>query len=257
MKTRTTLSLLQLLLSAVALGAVGCCLVRGRSRQAAPTPASTEAPAAAERVPLILDQQPAHVGLRFRADMGDAGGLEVNADPYRAGDVAEGMLVVPGGLVRLLSPAELRDVAEGYMPTLDGLAELTVEAFADDEFRTLTAEKAAALLPLDPEDAATFRVPGRLEDVLVGGLPTREDAARGFRSSEVRELLAAVQAIDLVLVDLDLVALEKRSPEFSRRLEDLHRYRDTTALQLMGSLERETGYPHWSLLFRARQAWAR
>lgn len=175
-------------------------------------------------------------------------------EPSLDARVAE-LLRENAALVALGEPAE--DFEE---PTADALYALTVARFTDESFRNLTSERAIALLPVDEADADLMRFPGTLDEVLVGGLPTRADVDLAFeRSPTVRTLLEGVQGLDLLLAELDMIPLAERSPgsQRARQVETVHLVRDELATQLMLELERVTGYPHWSLLYRLRQAWAR
>lgn len=152
----------------------------------------------------------------------------------------------------LVRSADGYEIDEGYMPTEDALVELTVTAFLDEGFLEMTPEEARKYLPVDEE----LRGPLDL-GALLGGLPNEDDARWAFRRSpDVRRFLAQLQAYDLVLCDLELVPRDRESGLGKETREALRRERDWTAMRLMGALEKASGYPHWRLLFRARQEWA-
>lgn len=152
-----------------------------------------------------------------------------------------------------LNPADLEDVEPGFMPTEEGLYALTLGQYLDPGFLEITETEARALLPLDDS------IPDWPKNVraLVGDLPSPDDVARGFRDELVRARLADVDALDIVLVDLDLIPLEQRGPGTRELLETLHARRSSACLELCARLEAVTKYPHWSLLQRLREAWAR
>lgn len=172
----------------------------------------------------------------------------------------DGQKLTAEQLLELVAPlAAAGEREEGYEATEDGLYAATLGRYLDEGFLNLTREEALDFIPIDAAEAELAHLPGRLESLLAEGLPTRDDVARGFRSETVRTLLRGMQDLDLALVELDMVPLEKRPPgsRLARQVETAHLVRDELALELMAELERVTGYPHWTLLHRAREAWGK
>jgi hypothetical protein len=159
---------------------------------------------------------------------------------------SDGSRELTSGVVGSFSADELEPAT---LPTLEGLILSTVDLYAED-YRATTVAEARRYLD---DDALGSDPAAKLVDVL-GGLPTREDAERAWRSPRVRELFTALQARDLVLVELDYTPEAQRSSDFRRELEDLHRSRDAAMVELSEELDRSSGYRFWTLLFRLRQA---
>jgi hypothetical protein len=142
------------------------------------------------------------------------------------------------------------------MPTVDGLYALTVARFTDEDFLKMTPKRARELLPVD-DDLPDASMPGNLIDALGTGFPTREDCERGFQFGYVQELLTHAQTMSLALVPLEMVPVERRSPEFSKTIESIERAREAVMLTLMKELDRSTGYKSWSLLYRLWSEWSK
>jgi len=154
-------------------------------------------------------------------------------------------------------PIDTREEIEpGMLPTVDGLYELTVARFMDEEFLALTPARARELLPVDDE-IPDSSLPGSLVQALGIGLPTYEDCVRGFQRLSVKRLLTQVQTLSLAATSLEMTPIERRTKEFTARLEELERNRATLTLALMHELDCSTGYKSWSLLWSVYSEWVK
>jgi hypothetical protein len=169
-------------------------------------------------------------------------------------DVLHLPLAPPDDLGAFLVPAVLADLDDSLLPTEEGLWLRTVDWWESQEgLFEMTGDELAAMLP----DETLYALGGdvSLRD-LVGGLPTREDVARGFADPGVYQAFVELCKLDVPLVAMDVEALERQNDrEFQAQRQWL---RDCTKLlreKLMVELERATGYPHWSFLHRVHSAW--
>jgi hypothetical protein len=139
------------------------------------------------------------------------------------------------------------DLDESITPTPEGLYGQTIDLWTSPDFLSLSLSEARVLLGdvpgYDLSGSGAFL--GRL-----GGLPSLEDCQRGLESPAALRLLAQMDLLDLVLVDLDFLPLAQRNQETARAISELHAQRDRTALCLMEELERTTSYKHWSIVHR-------
>lgn len=175
------------------------------------------------------------------------------AESFKVRGDSEPRPYVPAG-AELLELEDLEGVEPGFLPSEESLYDLTLGQYLQPEFLEITQEEARKLLPLDDS------IPDWPKDVraLVGGeLPTRDDIARAWKDELVRQRLADVDALDIVLADLELLPAEQLTREQAAFVELLHARRTSARLELCAELERVTGYPYWGVLQRLREAWAK
>lgn len=134
----------------------------------------------------------------------------------------------------------------------DDLSERTVRLWASEGFLSLTAEEVRRLLPTP--DGYDFTGPKALQDLL-GGLPSEEECSRAVQIPRIRMLLSETARMDCVLADLEMIPLSRRPGNYSGIVEAFDLQRSMIDDDLMATLDRSTGYPHWSILNRLFREW--
>lgn len=150
-------------------------------------------------------------------------------------------------------------------PTFDGLVARTLEVWDDPEFLELSREECVQLLPIAGDEIGQWPTSLR---ALVGDMPTRADAERGFQDAEARSILTSLCVTDGVLVELEssmlarsirmgVPVIEMQTPAMTETLDRLRGIRDATSLALMQRLDRATNYHNWALVWRLWREYAK
>jgi len=144
------------------------------------------------------------------------------------------------------------DLSEGFTPTREGLSDLTIGLWEQEEFLSMPWEEIAHFLPID--ELAPYRGASTLGEY-VGGLPTEGDLDNAMRDPEVHELLFELQTAEVWLALAYERPHERRGPLYRERVERVQEIRRSLSLGLMSRLERVTGYRHWTLLWSLHERW--
>ena len=129
----------------------------------------------------------------------------------------------------------------------EDLSERTVRLWATEGFLSLTPEELRRLMPTP--DGYDFTGPDNLVELL-GGLPSEEECSRAIRLPRVQMLLVEAAKMDDILVDLEMIPPDRRPANYDGIVEAFDLQRNMIDDDLMATLDRSTGYPHWSLLRR-------
>lgn len=148
---------------------------------------------------------------------------------------------------------QLAQYEDSFLPTEEGLWDMTVSLWLNQDFLELTEDEAHEILALD--DFMGLRGPGSFLSV-VGPLPTREDCSRAFRSEKVKVLLREVCSYEVVLCELGSIPNERRAHWTSQRIQETIRMRDQAMIDLMQACEEATGVTTWRTWLRCYRRWS-